>query len=53
MVKNRIEMRVRGRGMTERPGKEVGLSDRHWMGEGVPLFYSKRVTYCKLPDIMF
>ena len=27
--------------MNEHPGKEVGCSDKQWMGEGVPLFYSK------------
>ena len=33
VVKDRIEMNFRGRGMKENPGKEVGCSDRQWMGE--------------------
>ena len=30
----RTDMRVRGRGMKDHPGKEVGCSDRLWMWGG-------------------
>ena len=32
VVNNRIDMRIRGRGMKEHLGKEVGCPDRQWMG---------------------
>ena len=34
VVKNRIDMRVRGRGMKDHPGKEIGFSDRLRMWGG-------------------
>ena len=46
MVKNRIDMRVRGRGIKYHPGKEVGCSDRP-RGQAVDV---GRALYCLIAN---